>query len=386
MSRTSTHRRRKRDEDEEADDDVPVAHQLDNAKKAKHQGRHNSKRLSARPASRHTARHASASDPALWKAPAEWRKGTARYRRRQGGIDDGLLGEGAYGKVVIVIDLISKVQLARKRQTYETAPSWQLLAEVRALSRAQGHRGVLQLVDACHRPGVIDLITPICRSTVQDVLDFSRTGLPLDAAQNLALQLLCAVSHVHQRGIAHRDIKPSNLLVSSDGVLKLADFGLAAEVGEGGGTAYSVGTPGYCAPPESMMGSTVPTFAGDAWSVGCIFVELFLGHPVFVDGPEDAIIKDVLKLLGHKGGPIYPRRHFVKNTSVRDAWCAVQADYTTRLRRLPNLALKLALSMLVLEPIKRPHMSLLLQHPYFTEVSLPSSVVQGLMPRKSPVS
>ncbi|KAK0519629.1 hypothetical protein OC835_007463, partial [Tilletia horrida] len=65
MSRTSTHQRCKRDEDDEADDDVPVAHQLDNAKKAKHQGRHNSKRLSARPASRHTARHASTSDQVL---------------------------------------------------------------------------------------------------------------------------------------------------------------------------------------------------------------------------------------------------------------------------------------------------------------------------------
>ncbi|KAK0529390.1 hypothetical protein OC835_004343 [Tilletia horrida] len=324
----------------------------------------------------------SSSSADIWKAPPEWRKGTGRYRRRSEDGEESVLGDGAYAEVVLVVDLLTKIRRARKRQMYKQAPSWQLLSEIRTLQQVQGHRGVVELLDICHRPGVVDIIMPAYWGSLQDVLDSERRGLPPETIKNLSLQILCAISYVHRRGIAHRDVKPANLLLSKEGAVKLADFGLAAEVGQASGTAYAVGTPGYC-PPESMMGSTAPTFAGDTWAVGCVFAEMWLGRPVFIEGTEEAVIRDVLKFLGHKGGPMYPRRSFVQNSDIDDSWAAVQADYPKRLRVLPPLAQQLVMGMLLLDPIKRPHMSLLLQHAYFTEVSLPSSLVQDLLQRKS---
>ncbi|KAK0561296.1 Cyclin-dependent kinase 20 [Tilletia horrida] len=372
--------RRERDEldnNTDDDDDVPLLY-LSTIKRVKGEpDRDCRQRCSALgPAEPTTASDApGAAARAAWVAPPEWRKGTARYRRRAGTPHDQVLGEGAYAKVVIVLDLVSKTNRARKRQAYDDVPAWQLLCEIRTLQRAQGHRGIVELLDVCHRPGVVDLIMPVCWGSLQDLIEVHPGGLQCDTVRNLSVQLFSAVAHIHQQGIAHRDLKPANLLIAEDGVLKVADFGLAADVGEGKGSAYSVGTPGYCA-PESMMGCLLPTFAVDVWGSGCVVAEMFLGKPLFTSGTEETIIKDILRFLGHSGGPLYPKKQFVENSDLPDVWASQKADHPSRLKHLPRPAVDLILSMLVLEPKKRRHMSALLLHVFFTGLSLPRSSLQ----------
>jgi cyclin-dependent kinase-like len=81
----------------------------------------------------------------------------------------------------------------------------------------------------------------------------------------------------------HRDIKPENLLISSNGVIKLCDFGFAR------GTKSSernflytdyVSTRWYRA-PELLVGDASYTTSVDVWAIGCIFAELFNGLPLF---------------------------------------------------------------------------------------------------------
>lgn len=94
-------------------------------------------------------------------------------------------------------------------------------------------------------------------------------------------QLLAGVQHCHERGILHRDLKGSNLLIDKNGVLKIADFGLANFLDPKPKKPLTsrVVTLWYRA-PELLLGSTDYGVGIDLWSVGCLLAEMFTGRPI----------------------------------------------------------------------------------------------------------
>ena len=95
-------------------------------------------------------------------------------------------------------------------------------------------------------------------------------------------QLLTGLTYCHLNNILHRDIKGSNLLIDNQGVLKLADFGLARPCAlENSKTLTNRVITLWYRPPELLLGTRAYGPAVDMWSAGCIFAELLQGRPIF---------------------------------------------------------------------------------------------------------
>ena len=107
-------------------------------------------------------------------------------------------------------------------------------------------------------------------------------------AVDIARQLLEALQYAHDRGVWHRDVKPSNIILTSDGRIKLTDFGIARIASpESGDVAAILGTPGYIA-PETYLSDEFD-WRVDVFAAGAVLYQLLTGTPPFA-GAADAIM------------------------------------------------------------------------------------------------
>lgn len=194
------------------------------------------------------------------------------------------IGEGSQGKVRealnsetlqrVAIKIINLRHL-RKVKSAEAA----LERELRLQSQLK-HENVVNLIErfvVTDKQKVYVVLEHIPGGSLQDLLD-SQPGnvLPCGVARRFARALFLGLEYIHSQGVVHRDIKPSNLLVTADGVLKLADFGSAEELSRfspADTCSKSKGSPAF-QPPEVAAGHT--SFSGfkvDVWAAG---VSLFL--------------------------------------------------------------------------------------------------------------
>lgn len=124
-------------------------------------------------------------------------------------------------------------------------------------------------------------------ANLQELVERQGPLAPIPAAQ-YAMQAAAGLGIAHRSGLIHRDVKPANLLVSTQGIVKVTDLGLArAEQGESlkltledGGM---LGTADYISPEQAMDSHRVTPFS-DVYSLGCTFYFMLLGRPPFPDG------------------------------------------------------------------------------------------------------
>jgi serine/threonine-protein kinase len=111
-----------------------------------------------------------------------------------------------------------------------------------------------------------------------------RGPLPVDEVKAIAGQAALALGVAHESRVVHRDVKPANILIRSDGVVKLTDFGIARALDASGHTRHGemLGTPDYIS-PEQAMGQPA-TGASDLYALGIVMHEMLTGRRPFDRG------------------------------------------------------------------------------------------------------
>lgn len=146
-----------------------------------------------------------------------------------------VLGEGAQGKVREALDSNTLRRVAIKRinlrQIRKIRNAEANLKRELAIHRKLKHPNVIAVIEDFiieEKQKVYIVYEHISGGSLQDVADHVPAGIvPSNLLRRCIEQLLSALAFCHSCGIVHRDIKPSNLLISTEGYLKLADFGVA---------------------------------------------------------------------------------------------------------------------------------------------------------------
>lgn len=128
--------------------------------------------------------------------------------------------------------------------------------------------------------------------TLKGKIDRGQLSLP--EAVDITLQVAHGLAKVHKQGIVHRDIKPANIIVSTEGEVKIVDFGLAMlTMGQQyAATGKTLGTLSYIS-PEQVRGDPVD-HRSDIWSLGVILYEMLTGQPPFKAEYDQVLMHTIL--------------------------------------------------------------------------------------------
>ncbi|XP_031500329.1 probable serine/threonine-protein kinase At1g54610 [Nymphaea colorata] len=184
-------------------------------------------------------------------------------------------------------------------------------------------------------------------------------------------QLLLGLDHCHSRGVLHRDIKGSNLLIDNNGILQIADFGLATFFNPDKKQPLTsrVVTLWY-RPPELLLGATEYDVAVDLWSTGCILAELLAGKPIMPGRTEVEQLHKIFKLCGSPSED-YWRKSKLPHATIFKPQQPYKRCVAETFRDFPSSALSLLDSILAIEPANRGTAASALKSEFFTTKPLP---------------
>ncbi|GAA3763498.1 serine/threonine-protein kinase [Salinactinospora qingdaonensis] len=209
--------------------------------------------------------------------------------------------------------------------------------EARVAARL-AHPGVVTVLDVVNeddRPWIV--MELVVARTLAEIIDIAGP-LPYQRVADIGLHVISALKAAHDEGIIHRDVKPENVMISEDGRVVLADFGLAAWTGESGLTSSGriVGSPSYIPPERAKAGPVGP--ASDLWSLGATLYAAVEGHPPYDRKGYIAILRGEElddPPPASSAGPLAPVLAGLLHVKAEDR---LTADNATKMLRIAALA------------------------------------------------
>ncbi|XP_016949509.1 serine/threonine-protein kinase Tao isoform X1 [Drosophila biarmipes] len=192
------------------------------------------------------------------------------------------IGHGSFGAVYYARCNLTKEIVAIKKMSYtgkQSQEKWQdILKEIRFL-RQLNHPNTIEYKGCYLRESTAWLVMEYCVGSASDIIEVHKKPLHEDEIAAICLGVLSGLSYLHSLGRIHRDIKAGNILLTDNGVVKLADFGSAAIKCPANSF---VGTP-YWMAPEVILAMDEGQYDGkvDVWSLGITCIELAERKPPY---------------------------------------------------------------------------------------------------------
>lgn len=202
------------------------------------------------------------------------------------------VGEGGMGLVYRAKDRLLKRFVAVKILKPELTENEEFINKFRkeSLSSASlSHPNIVNIYDVGVEDGIYYIVMEYVNGKTLKEIIREKAPMPYIQILNISRQICLALDHAHSNSIIHRDIKPQNILITNDGIVKVADFGIArasssatlTNTGSVLGSAYYIS-------PEQARGSFTDNKT-DIYSLGVVMYEMATGRVPF-DGESPVVI------------------------------------------------------------------------------------------------
>jgi eukaryotic-like serine/threonine-protein kinase len=194
------------------------------------------------------------------------------------------IGSGGFGSVYLAEDTWIDKKVALKVPHKQNLDFGELLREPRLLATLN-HPNIVTILTAERQENVFFIVMEFVPGETLEAIIMREGALDLSQALDYICQISNAVDHAHRHGVLHRDLRPSNVIVTGQGMAKVADFGTSRflEIAAHGTTV--IGSPPYMA-PEQFGGKAV--FASDLYSLGVTMFQMLTGElPYDTPSPAD---------------------------------------------------------------------------------------------------
>lgn len=303
------------------------------------------------------------------------------------------IGQGTFGEVFKArckktgrMVALKKILMENEKEGFPITA----LREVKMLQQLK-HQHITELIEICSSKSgnqlqkeraTFYLVFTFCEHDLAGLLSNKRVQLSMTHCKTLMKHLLSGLHQIHHSSILHRDMKAANILITREGVLKLADFGLARPIFKNRNHLYTnrVVTLWY-RPPELLLGEREYGPAIDIWGAGCIMAELWTRAPILQGDTEQKQLQLISQLCGSIVPEVWPEVEKLPLYKTMELPQNLNRIVTTRLGSIikDNNAVNLIDRLLTLDPTKRGSAEEALDHTFFFTAPEPKEDVKDLM-------
>lgn len=277
------------------------------------------------------------------------------------------IGDGSFGTVykattIKTGEIVAIKKMKRKFNTWDECMSLRELKSLRKLN----HTNIIKLKEALKVKDELYFVFELMEQNVYQLythMKDSNKSFSENQIRTVIYHTAAGLAYMHKHGFFHRDLKPENLLISN-GITKIADFGLAREIRSRPPFTDYVATRWYRA-PEILLKAPNYNSPVDIFALGCIMAELYLSAPLFKGNSELEQMYKICSILGTPTTASWSEGHRI---AAQIGFTFPQCSAVNLSTMMPNAcddAIQLITEMLKFDPQKRPSAAQVLSHPYF---------------------